>query len=103
MLTTFAYGLGLTLAVELCVALLWGLRGRDLALCALVNVLTNPVAVYLHWVWPAAWLAPVLEGAAVGAEGLLYRLRGEGIRRPFLLSLWANLCSFGLGYLLGGI
>lgn len=104
MLSHFALCLGLTLAAELPVALLWGLRGRDLALCALVNLVTNPAVVWIHGAFPALWLVPVLEGGAVGVEGLLYRLRGRRIPAPLLLSLCANACSFGVGWiLLGGI
>lgn len=103
MLNHFLLCLGLTLAVELPLALLWGARGQDLLLCALANVLTNPVVVLLDLIFPAPWLLLLLECAAVGAEGLVYRRCARRIRRPFLFSLWANGCSFGLGLVIGGI
>ena len=45
------------------------MRGQDLLLCALANVLTNPAVVLLNLIFPAAWLLLLLECAAVGVEG----------------------------------
>ena len=95
--------LALTLAIELPLALLWGVRGQDLLLCALANVLTNPAVVLLNLMFPATWLLLLLECAAVGVEGLAYLRCARRIRRPFLFALWANGCSFGLGLVMGGI
>ena len=53
--------------------------------------------------FPAAWLLLLLECAAVGIEGLVYRQCARRIRRPFLFALWANGCSFGLGLVIGGM
>lgn len=100
MLLTFALSLALTLAVEGAAAALWGLRGKDLLLCALVNLLTNPAVVLLHLLFPAPWVTAGAELAAVAAEALYYRRYGERIRRPWLFSLVANGCSFGLGLIL---
>lgn len=98
MLLEFALSLLLTLAVELPVCLLWGLRGRDMALAALVNVLTNPPAVLLHVWFPAAAATALIETAVTGAEGWLYR-RCSRARRPWLLSIAANGASFLAGLL----
>ena len=101
--------LGLTLLFEGLLALLWGLRGRDLLLCALVNLLTNPPLVFCVLCWrcfgpPPAWLpVPLLELLAVWIEGLLYRREGERIRRPYLFSLCANAFSFALGLLVSAL
>ncbi|MBM6977804.1 hypothetical protein [Intestinimonas butyriciproducens] len=103
MLNQFVLCLALTLAVELPVALLWGVRGRDLLLCALANVLTNPPVVLLHLIFPDPRLLLLLECAAVGSEGLVYLLCARDLRAPFLFSLCANGCSFGLGLVIGGI
>lgn len=103
MLSYFLFCLALTLAVELPLALLWGVRGQDLLLCTLANVLTNPAVVLLNLIFPAPWLLLLLECAAVGVEGGVYRLCARHIRAPFLFSLWANGCSFGLGLVIGGI
>lgn len=103
MLNYFLFCLALTLAIELPLALLWGLRGQDLILCALANLLTNPAVVLLNLIFPVPWFLLLLECAAVGIEGLVYLLCARHIRTPFLFSLWANVCSFGLGLVIGGI
>ena len=90
----------ITLALETPVAALWGLRRKDLALCALVNALTNPLVNLLYLLFPSPWALVGLECAAMAAEGALYRSLGERIRRPFALSLAANGASFFLGGIL---
>ena len=108
-LAALGLSLGLTLLFELPFALLWGLRGRDLLLCALVNLLTNPPLVFLVLCWrhfgPGPdWLpVPLLEAAAVLVEGHFYRRDGEAVRRPFLFSLCANAFSYAMGLLIGAI
>lgn len=86
-----------TLALEVPIAALWGLRHKDLVLCALANCLTNPMVNLLHLLFPSIFLLLVLECAAVGVEGILYRSLGERVRRPFALSLTANAVSFLIG------
>ncbi len=94
---TFALSLALTLVIEEGVALLWGLRGRDLLLCAMVKVVTNPLAVLGHLLAPG-WLPLLaLAGAAVAAEGACYRRYGLKIASPWGLAICANLISFSLG------
>ena len=100
MLLTFLLSLGLTLVLELGFALTWGIRRRDLALCALVNLLTNPAVVLLHLLFPWPPVTLALEGAAVAVEALYYRRYGLRIRSPWLFSLAANGLSFCLGFLL---
>ena len=87
----------LTLMLEVPVALLWGLRKKDLALCVLVNLFTNPLVNLPRLFSPALWLPAVLECAVVTAEWYLYRALGENVRRPLALSVTANLVSFLLG------
>ena len=102
-LLSLGVSLALTLAFELLFALLWGLRGRDLILCCLVNILTNPPVVLCALLWRnyvqgPGWLpVPLLEAGAVLTEGYFYRRNGEQVRRPFLFSLCANAFSYGLG------
>jgi len=86
-----------TLILEVPVAALWGLRRKDLVLCALVNCLTNPIVNLLHLLFLSTPLLLALECAAVGIEGALYRALGERVRRPFALSLMANAVSFLIG------
>jgi len=105
-LVSLGVSLGLTLLFEGLFALLWGLRGRDLLLCALVNILTNPPLVFCAVCWrhygpPPQWLPiPILEGLAVWTEGYFYMRDGERIQRPWLLSLCANVFSYSLGLLI---
>ena len=95
----FAISLALTLAIELPVAILWGLRGRALAVVALVNVLTNPLAVALHAHLGIPQI-PV-ELAVVAAEAMIYRsfsrTPGWRLPRPAGLALVSNALSWGLG------
>ena len=105
-LLSLGLSLGLTLLFEVPFAALWGLRRRDLSLCVLVNVLTNPIVVLCTLLWrsyiPYSDVLPVavLEIAAIVTEGLLYRKLGEQIRRPLLFSVCANALSYGLGLLI---
>ena len=70
MLNYFLFCLALTLAIELLLALLWGLRGQDLILCALANLLTNPAVVLLNLIFPVPWflLLPSCRGQAQPLE-----------------------------------
>lgn len=96
-LLDFAVPLALTLVLEGVIALIWGLRRRNLVLFALVNVLTNPAAVLLHALFPGWAATAALEAGVILAEGALYRRLGIGVRRPWLFSLCANAFSFCMG------
>ncbi len=106
-LPTFALSLTLTLALEFAVALAFRLRGRDIALFALVNVLTNPAAVYLHLLFRGicpdgfalAWQIPI-EAAVVAVEGILYSRLSRSIDRPWAFAVLANAFSYGTGLIL---
>lgn len=108
-LLALGVSLGLTLLFELGFALLCRLRGRDLALCALANVLTNPPVVLLALLWrvyvplPGWWPMPLLEASAVLTEAAIYRRDAAHIRRPLLFSLCANALSYGLGLALNTV
>lgn len=95
MMRTFALSLGLTLLLELSMACLWGLRGRDLVTVCAANLMTNPLAVALH-------LAGVpqlpIELGVVLAEGWAYRLHIE--KRPVMLAVVSNVLSWGVGILI---
>lgn len=96
-----AWSLGLTVAIEGAVAMAWGLRGRALAVCVLVNTMTNPAAVLLHARFPAWPVTALLEAAATAAEGFVYAR--FGVRRPWALALTANGVSFAAGLLLNAL
>ena len=93
------YGLsfGLTLLIELPVCYGMGLRSRDqLELCFLVNLLTNPAAVWLH---TSAGIPQIpVEILVVIIEFYVYRQFNQA--HPLLLSLVANGVSWGLGLIL---
>lgn len=104
MLIRLGVSLGLTVAIEGAVALIWGLRGRrELGLTVLVNCLTNPAVVLLRhtalglWHWPALPATAALELAAVAVEWQCYRAFSRQLRRPLLFALLANGVSFGAG------
>ena len=90
----FALSLGLTLAIELPIAYLWGIRGRELVAVLAANLMTNPLAVALH-------LAGIpqlpIEIGVVIAEGFAYSGRFE--KHPWYLALVSNALSWGLGLL----
>ena len=98
----------ITVAVELAVGWLLGLRDRrSLVIIFLVNVVTNPVVVFLLNVEYLYGL-PVgripltlfLEVSAVIVEALLYRISLKTERNPFLIALILNFASYGAGILI---
>lgn len=85
-----------------------GRAARILLLSVLVNVLTNPAAVFICWLgriylpmWPKWPLELAVEALVVAAEGYVYfSFRKKPLWRtehPLLLSAWANGCSWLLG------
>lgn len=101
----------LTLLVEAAVAFLWGLRGRkNLLIVLLVNILTNPVAVLVYWlyqVYAGAHSLPVqviIELTVIIVEAYIYRRFAEDDRfripRPIGLAIVANVLSWGIGRLM---
>lgn len=102
MLSALAISLILTLLLEGLFALLWGVRTRrDWLLLLLVNVVTNPIVVSLHWLLGGGVLTTAaLECFAVAAEWLAYRQQGRDTRPAFLFSLCANCFSYFSGVLL---
>ena len=103
MLLPMAKALLLTLTFELLFALVWGVRKNRLLLVVLMNIMTNPAVNLLHYLavyllgWPAFWVIPVLELAAVIAEG--FCCKGV-IRRPWLFVVLINAFSYSMGALI---
>ncbi len=92
MLEIFSVSLLLTLAIELPIAYLWGLRGRELVTVAVANAMTNPLAVALH----LCGLPQLpIEFGVVLAEGIAYSLHFD--RRPWRLAFLSNALSWGIG------
>lgn len=109
----FAVSLALTLVTELAIAFLFGLRTRkNVLLVVLVNALTNPPAVLCNWLCrlylPCYRRVPVqlvIEAAVVIVEAFVYcrfaRDEQRQIKRPVLLAVTVNGCSWLLGLLIG--
>ena len=95
MLKVFALCLGLTLAIELPIAYLWGLRGREILTVAVANVMTNPLAVSLNLVGIPQ--IPIELGVVL-TEGIAYSLHFE--KRPWQLAIVSNVVSWGIGLIL---
>ena len=109
MLRSLLLSLALTLILELAAALLLGIRHRrDLAVVALVNVVTNPLVVLTLNLFlftaqsaPPWYLTAGLELAAWLAEAFFYRTcLSRKPLDPFLLSLILNSISYLGGLLL---
>ena len=95
----FGISLLLTLVLELVIAACFGYKDKKLLiLVILVNVLTNPVAVLLHWLGIAQ--IPI-ELAVVLVESYIYRWFSKdekwNIPHPVLFAVVANGLSWGLG------
>ena len=102
LLEMFGASLLLTLLVELPVAGLMNFRGwRAAALVILVNVLTNPAAVLLHWLGIPQ--LPI-ELAVVVIEALIYVWYSTdeswNIPHPIRISVCANSISWTVGLLI---
>ena len=103
------YALAFTEAIELLVALLFGMRSSDeLWAVGYVNLITNPILNYIllfcakFHVMNIGWGGVVLlEIIIVIAEWLLmfYALKKRPVKL-FFLSLVMNSCSVGLGLML---
>lgn len=102
--TGLLISLGLTLALELIFALISGIRReKDLLLVCMVNIITNPVVVFLYYLASRTNAAVqmlaliILEVLAVAVEALYYKTYSEQIRRPILFAIGANVFSFFIG------
>ena len=106
-----AISLGMTLVLELTFALFWGIRDHhDLWRAVFVNVLTNPIVVFVyyyvrirHLPLNYGWITIGMEAFAVMTEALLYKKFSRTIQRPWLFSLSANAFSYAVGELINGI
>ncbi|MGN0403466.1 MAG: hypothetical protein ACI4HQ_14580 [Acetatifactor sp.] len=87
----------LTLLLEGLVAFVWRFRGRDRLLFVLANLLTNPMVVLLHAMFPGWGILLGLELGAIVTEGICYERLGTDIRHPRCFSVAANVFSFCMG------
>ena len=102
LLPALGISLALTLVLESIFGLIWGVKGKgDWLLLLLVNVVTNPIVVTLHYCVSSFWMVTlVLEVFAVVAEWLAYRKWGKSTRPAFLFALCANCFSYFSGLLI---
>lgn len=102
LLPALGISLGLTLLLESIFGLIWGVKGkRDWLLLLLVNVVTNPIVVTLHYCVSSFWVVTVvLEVFAVVVEGFAYRKWGHTTHPAFLFALCANVFSYFSGLLI---
>lgn len=101
---TMMISLLLTLLVEELFLLAVGIRKKeDLLLVLLVNVLTNPMVVFLYQAADYYLMVDMrivtvfLETAAILVEAGYYAKYSRSIRQPLLISAAANLLSYGIG------
>ncbi len=110
LLVSLGLSLALTLGLEYAVALMFRIRGKDIFLFVLVNILTNPIVVYLNTVFCIifpdisvfAWQIP-LEICAIATEGFLYFKFSRNLASPWKFAVAANLFSYSMGLLLNTI
>jgi len=103
-LISLALSLVLTIVLETAFFLLAGKRDRkDLLLLMLVNIITNPIVVLLHWIavaytnWNIVFVIVLLELFAILTEGYYYKKHGRDLHHPYLFSTAANMFSFSTG------
>ncbi len=90
----------ITEIIECAFACLLKKRGKTIVLVGLVNLITNPIVVLLHFLFGGGWMLTVLlEAAAIAAEGGFYHYSGL-FNHPFSFSLAANSLSFFAGLLI---
>ena len=99
LLEMFSVTLLLTLALELPIAWCFGLRHKkEMLLVVLLNVLTNPAAVLLHWLGIPQ--IPIEFGVLITEASIYYFFSKDkiwSIPHPLLLALVANAVSWFFG------
>ena len=80
---------------------------KDLFLAGLANIVTNPLAVALYYLFSRylnsnrVLVILILEITALLVEAKIYKKFGQNFAHPYLISFSANLLSFGAGLFLG--
>ncbi len=96
----FVISLLLTLLIECGLARLLRIKGKDLLLVFLVNVMTNPAAVLLSILTGVVrWIQFFIEAVVIFTEGCYYKKYSRRIERGMLVSMLLNGVSYGLGLL----
>lgn len=104
LLEIMALSLGLTIFLEGLCALVLGIRNKkDLLLLCAVNLLTNPVVVFVYYMikiytfWNIILVIIILETLAIVVEGNYFKKYGDKITDPYFFAVFVNLFSFGVG------
>jgi hypothetical protein len=110
LLISLVISLILTILFEELFAVIAGIRDRrDLLLLCLMNVITNPVVVFLYHLTAEFTelnlniVVLFLETAAILTEGVYYKSYGRTFRHPFLFTVCANIFSYGIGEIISNI
>lgn len=101
----FVVSLVLTLIIELIVARCWGMKSKkEYRLVVLVNILTNPVAVFLAWICNnylgnnSYFIAQcVIEAVVIVVEAKIYLgfvKEGWKIKKPIPFAIIVNMISW---------
>ena len=107
-ISMFAVSLILTLIIEILVARCWGMKTKkEVKLVVLVNLLTNPAAVFVAWICNYYLESSfyflvqcVIEIVVVVTEAKIYLWfvkDGWNIKKPILFALVVNMVSWLLG------
>lgn len=103
LLNVFILSLFLTLLFELSVAAVFKVKGKDLLLLVLVNILTNPAAVLFSVLTGNRIIIQLfIEAVVILTEGWYYK-KYSSIKKGFLFSVVANVVSYGLGLILNAV
>lgn len=104
LLTAFILSLLLTLIFEFLIAVVFKIRGKDLLLVVLVNILTNPAAVLLSLFGGNERIVQlVIEVMVILTEGWYYKKYSSRMKNGFIFSAVANTVSYTLGIILSYI
>lgn len=105
-ISMFAISLVLTLIIESAVARVWGLKTKkEMLLVLLVNILTNPTAVFCAWLFNGLLgsncsfgFQCVIEVIVVIVEAKVYssfaREEGWNIKKPLQFAIIVNMVSW---------
>ena len=98
----FGVSLALTLLIELVIGWCFGMRARrQILLVVLVNILTNPAAVMLHWLgMPQIPIEILVMLAEAAVYWLFSRDESWNIRYPVWMSVICNAVSWTGGILI---
>ena len=111
-ISMFTFSLTLTIIIEASVARVWGLKSRkEMLLVLLVNILTNPAAVFCVWICNGylgshfSFLYQcIVEFVVVVVEGKVYssfaKEEGWNIKKPLQFSFVVNMISWLSGVVL---